>query len=328
VRKKYLFVFFYFLFFNKSFCQELFPTTETASTLPKNALSTSLFFETYKEYSQQRFEITGQVYYGLTPRLTIGIGSTVSNHHGDELPNFLLNHTHVGNRTIYLANANLFGYHYPFLFDGVNFNFKYRLFSRDGFEKHFRIAFVGDYTVASIAHDEAEPDLHGDNAGISGGIIATKLIHRFAVSTEWQYILPFTYKEDSFKPPLTSTPNFLQLYYGKAIDYSVSFGYRIYPSKYSDFNQVNYNVFIELKGAHFDTARVYQFFYQSDTGLNAQIISPGLIGKTYLDACFGFQQIVGSNDRINLTITVPVFHRSYSHFYPYFDISYVRNFYL
>lgn len=151
--------------------QELFPHSEPASTIPKGVIGIRVFGESFKEINTQRNMGAVRIMYGLTPKLSIYISASASNHHGKNLPANLVTHTHIGNQHIYFAQNIQKGLAYPYLFNGFNFFAKYRFLSIDGEKKHFRMATYGEFSNVQQAHDEAEPDLLEDTKGYGAGLM-------------------------------------------------------------------------------------------------------------------------------------------------------------
>jgi hypothetical protein len=255
--------------------------------------------------------IYARLMYGLTSKLTIEVTAAGSNHHGDSLPNNLVYHTHTPNGgSVSYAKAFSRTLPYPFRFAGFNFYAKYRVLSLDGDKQHFRLALFGDYSTVKTAHDESEPDLLDDDGGWEAGLIATKLINRWAFSLTTGYIQP-TFYFDEVQSQYVYPPQETKLYYGRAIEYDLSIGYRFYPAKYSnDYSEPNFNIYLEFLGKTYDSATVT---------LNGEVlgIKTNLLQKgTYIEVHPGIQWIVNSNTRIELTVGYPLVSQSYTVFYP------------
>lgn len=295
--------------------QELYPMNEPASTVPKGVLGVKIMSETNSEVRRIRNQFAARFQYGLTSRLTVWAQPMVSNHHGKELPNDMINHHQIGANTIYYSTTINYGNPYPYSFSGLHFYAKYRFLNFDQDDAHFRMAAYGEYTVLGLqAHDESEPHLQGDNAGPGAGIIATWLKNRFAVSFNGGYILPDAYRE-------TDTFRQFELEYGNAWTYNLSLGYLIYPKEYKSYQQSNYNLYVEFMGKKYDDAIFYR------RGELVDIASSALQGGAYLDVYFGIQRIVRSNDRIELTLGFPLINKSYRHFYPVLNLAWQRYFF-
>jgi hypothetical protein len=113
--KHYTFIIYHLTFFliaHQLYCQELFPTTEPASCLPKGILGLSPVMDIYKEISIYRYQAAFRVYYGISSRLEVYAEPVVNNHHSLFLPQNFLTHTHMGNTTVYSASST-YGLKYP-----------------------------------------------------------------------------------------------------------------------------------------------------------------------------------------------------------------------
>ncbi len=302
--------------------QELFPLTEPASSMPKGVLGLRGMTEFYKEITVLRQMYAARIMYGVTSNLSVEVTGAASNHHDTILPNNLLTHTHNANGTVfYTANNPTRGIPYPVRFVGFNFYAKYRVLSFDGEKSHFRVALFGDYSTVKAAHDESEPTLLDDDGGWEAGLIATKLIDRFAVSLTAGYIQPtfsFTETQTQYIFPAQVT----QVYYGRAVEYDLSFGYRLFPAKYSNtYSESNFNIYVEFLGKTYDSATV------KVNGDVAALKTPLLQAGTYVEMHPGIQWIANSNTRFELTIGYPIINRSYTRFYPLYGLGFQHYFY-
>jgi len=146
---------------------------------------------------------------------------------------------------------------------------KYRLFSQEEIHRHFRMAvfFNASYSYAPFHGEEVE--LMGDKTGIAMGLIATKLLHKFALSGS----LSHTQLLDSSRfNDVVYVPT--RIY--QAINYSVSSGYLLFPREYEDLDQLSVNLYMELLGQqtltqdkyYFDLAPALQFIINSNLKLN------------------------------------------------------------
>ena len=164
------------------------------------------------------------------------------------------------------------------------------------------------------AHDEAEAHLQGDNAGWGSGIIVTYLKSRFSASFTGGFIIPQAFEDNI-------SNNRYRLEYGDALSYSLSFGYLLYPKKYESYSQNNYNIYLELIGKTYPDAGLTWF------DIPIEVRTPALLGGHYLDAYFGVQRIVNANDRIEVSIGIPVVNQSFRHFYPILNLAWQRYLY-
>ena len=284
--------------------------TEPASTVPKGSLGIRYFSESYNEVDRLRNLFALRLMYGLLPHLTIEATPTISNHHNRQLPPEFPSH-----------NTPQIGVNHPYLFNGVDFYAKYRFLSIDRQNSHFRAAL-------KVAHDEAEPTLLDDNSGYGAGLIATYLKGHFAVSFTGGIIIPLKYYGDVPDPisGLPGTP--ITLTYSNAYNYSLSFGYLLFPKSYSSYNQANWNIYLEFLG------KDYQALQMMVSNIYAKlppypIYAPGnkaLAGNEYVEVYPGVQCILKSDLRIECSIGFPAISRSYVHFYPVYNIGVQRYF--
>jgi hypothetical protein len=301
--------------------QELYILNEPASNVPKGVIGLRMFSQHFKEINTTRSLGAFRIMYGLTPRLTVMATLTGSNHHNRQLPPDLITHTHTsGGQTIYFTNNIKRGVQYPFLINGVNLFAKYRFISADKKNEHFRMALYAEWASVKSAHDEAEPNLLDDNSGYGGGLIATWLKNRFAASLIAGFIQPNSYfeKQTDFTggPDLPTT-----IYYGQAFKYNLSLGYRLSPKHYTDYNQANWNIYIEFMGKQYDEARVIQ------NGTEIETKAIALMDGRYLEIHPGIQHIFQSNLRVEASVGLPLSGRSYVHFIPVWTFAVQRYLY-
>lgn len=299
--------------------QELFPLSEPASTMPGKTLGVKAFVQGYQEVNTYtRYMTMLRLMYGITPKLTVMLDATGSNHHSKLLPPDFPDH-----------NTPQVGVKLPYLFNGVHAYAKYRFLSIDGEKKHLRVAAYAEYSYLNVAHDEAEPNLLDDTKGFGGGVIGTYLHNKFAVSGTAGLIFPSQYQGDvpDFIPGLPGIPATVK--YGRALAYSVSFGYRILPLKYKNYDQLNLNLYCEFLGKAYEKARVY-FDNIGQPGTPYEITGTGMQALAkghYIEMHPGLQLIVKSNLRIDMSVGFPVYSKSYAHFYPMYTIGIQRYFY-
>ena len=101
------------------------------------------------------------------------------------------------------------------------------------------MAVFGQWSNVSNAHNDAKLNLLDDTRGFGGGLIATYLKKRFAVSMTTGFTLPDEYSEDI--PLFSGSASKINttIEYGRFIEYNLSFGYLLYPKKYSNYEQAN-----------------------------------------------------------------------------------------
>jgi hypothetical protein len=167
--------------------------------------------------------------------------------------------------------ANLYAYPGLHLESGKLYA-KYRFLSIDDIHKHFRAAAFLEASINRYTSFFQELSLDGDQSGVQGGLIATQLLHKLALSGTLSVIKAL--KNESWKPISNANVPFLSF---QAINYSFSAGLLVFPLKYSSFNQTNLNLYIELLGSkaldkpiHFvDIAPAAQLIFNANTKFNA-----------------------------------------------------------
>jgi hypothetical protein len=304
------------------FCQELFILNEPASSVPKNVFGARAFTQNYKEYKVNRSLNVLRLMYGVTPKLSLMIDGSISNHHDRRLPKDLINHSHLGNQTTYFTQPIKRGVKYPTLFNGIHAFAKYRFVTKDDKNKHFRMSAYGEWSNVRTAHDEAEPNLMDDTGGYGAGLISTWLKDRVAVSLTTGFIDPtMTYSE--YQRDETGGPDlFTTIKYGSAVRYNLSFGYRLYPKKYeASYEQVNWNVYVEFIGKSYQAADVVQ------GGVDISARTASLKSGSYMEIYPGIQRIVNSNTRIELSYGFNLLGFTYVHFTPIWTLAVQRYFY-
>ncbi len=294
--------------------QELFPSSEAASSQPKNIPGIRFSYENYKELPSQRPRYWNELkfVYGLTHKLTTSLALTASNHHQKKFPSDLTNFFRNHHQKTFPQN--------PYQIEGLILSLKYRWLSIDRRQRHFRLAVFGAAAKSFIPHNEAEPHL-GDNSGVEGGLIATLLLKRFAISFNNGYILPFSYKDTEQK---------ITFKYGNAAYLHVSLGYRLIPSAYSNYSNLNVNVHLEFLNKVYDKAEMtvngephsFEDYKNYD-----KYIYNGLQSNVYSEIRPSVQLIFYSTTRLDIGIAQPLYSQSYLHFYPLFFAALQKNIY-
>jgi hypothetical protein len=303
-----------------SFGQELYILSEPASSVPKGVVGVRVVSQHFTEVKTPRSLNVLRVMYGLTARLSVMATGSFSNHHSKKLPPDLISHSHVGNQTNYFTNNILRGVKYPALFNGFHAFAKYRFLSLDKKNEHIRMGMYVEWSNVNKAHDEAEPNLMDDTGGYGGGLLATWLKNRFAASITYGFIFPQSYSET--QPDFSGGPDLpTTIYYGNAMKYNLSLGYRLSPKRYTDYDQVNWNLYVEFIGKQYDAARVIQ------NGTEIGTKAMALVAGNYIEIHPGIQRIVRSNLRIEASAGFSLIGRSYVHFNPVWTIAVQRYFY-
>ena len=123
--------------------------------------------------------------------------------------------------------------------EGGSLYAKYRFFSEDAKQSHFRMALFARASKnrADIHQDEIET--MGHNTGYEAGFIATKLLHKVAVNSTISYERAYDNKPNYKFPPTQSN---------SAMNYTLSVGKLMLPKIYTSYNQTNVNLMFELIG--------------------------------------------------------------------------------
>jgi hypothetical protein len=234
--------------------------------------------------------------YGISSKLMVNAMVTTSNHHYKTLPsNYIQKDANQNEFVAQTTSPN------SYLFESVNLGFRYRFLNSDQDHRHFRMALYGNGVYAQQPHDEAEVSLMGDNKGLGGGLISTVLVNKLAVSLTTGFVKPFAYKEKTSR---------ISLDYGNAYNYSLSFGYLVYPRKYKSYDQTNINLYAEFLGKSYDALNV-------TSNANTVIASDKAYQKgNYIEFRPAIQFIVKSNLRIDFSTAVPIVSKSYIRKYP------------
>ena len=218
----------------KSVSQELFLITDPASNVPANSLGVNLLQSRFKEEfkSGYNYHLMPEVTYGINKNLMVRASAFVSNRSNDLVS------------------------------EGGSFYAKYRFYSTDDLNSHFRLAAFGRYSFNNADIHQEQIEIMGHNTGFESGIVATKLIKKLAISSSISFEKAFDNKPDY------PFPNELG---DNATNYTLSFGKLMYPKKYTSFKQTNINLMVEFVGqtinengkSYLDVVPVIQFIFNS-----------------------------------------------------------------
>ena len=147
---------------------------------------------------------------------------------------------------------------------------KYRFISNDELHKHFRMAVFADAAYSRSPFHNDEVSLQGDKSGIQLGLIATQLWHKLALSGTVSHTQVLD-KSRNDKNVIYVPSRIYQ-----AMNYSLSAGYLLLPREYTDYKQLNVNIYTELlaqqtldrKTYYVDLAPALQFIFGSNAKLN------------------------------------------------------------
>lgn len=237
------FIFLLILITIKLEAQELYVFTEPASNMPANSISFKLtdhFVTSDKIYNRFSHRLMPQIMLGVSKKLMLHLAGTISNMHTPD-----------------------------FKYESVNLYAKYRFLSNDDIHTHFRMAVFADASATKAPFHYDEITLMGDKSGIEAGIIATQLWNKFALSGTLSHTQVLD-KSRNNKVIYVPARNY------QSINYSLSAGYLLLPGEYSDYKQLNINIYTEIlaqqtldRKTHFvDIAPALQFIFNSNLKLN------------------------------------------------------------
>jgi hypothetical protein len=155
-------------------------------------------------------------------------------------------------------------------FEGVSAYAKYRFYSVDSIQRHFRVAAFAKAASVRNPIPNQEISLEGDNTGLQGGLVATQLLHKLALSGSLSYLRAFE-NRGGYQPVTRNS-----------IGYTLSAGYLLFPKQYTNYEQVNVNLYAELlgkanpgKGQHYlDIAPAVQFIFNSTLRVDLSYRTP------------------------------------------------------
>ena len=244
---KILVVILFIFSFQQLKAQELFVYTEPASNMAAKSIGLRLNNYLMKERSVSKYD------YHLIPELMWGVSKRVMIH----AEGFLSNRSN------------------SLKAEGGSLYLKYRFYSRDEVHSHFRMAAYIRGAFNNTHIHEPAISLSGFNSGYEAGIVATKLINKFALSANGSFV----HATDN-----SAGNKFL---YGdknrNAVTYALSAGQLILPKAYINYEQTNLNAMVEILG---------------QTNLNSS--------KSYIDIAPSIQFIFLSRMRLDIGYRFPV----------------------
>ena len=237
------FIITFIIFFKNLPAQELYVFSEPASNMPARSISAKLsghyvFDDPVSNGITQRY--IAEAMLGISRKLMVHFTASFSDMH-----------------------TNDFG------FESYGTYIKYRFLSKDDIHKHFRMALFANASKTNAPFHYDEINLKGDKSGIEGGIIATQLWNKFAISTTVSHTQVF---HSSRNDEIIYVPD--RNY--QAMNYSLSAGYLFLPKEYTDYKQTNLNGYIELLAQqtldrrtwYADLAPAVQIIFNSNAKLN------------------------------------------------------------
>jgi hypothetical protein len=235
------------------YAQELYVSTEPASNMPANSLGfrvTNRFFKMESE-GVTGMRIEPELMWGISKKLMIHVAGLASNQMQSSIE-----------------------------WEGASVYAKYRFLSKDEVHSHFRMAAYLKGAVInnpfvpvmrdhiSKPYTNQELDLEGGASGVAGGLIATQLLHKLALSATVGYNRFMNNTKDKRPDDMP----------GNAVNYSLSAGYLLLPRTYRSYEQTNLNLYVEFLGKanadalsrsqYLDIAPAIQFIFNSVTRLD------------------------------------------------------------
>ncbi len=229
--------------------QELYVFTEPASNMATKSIGIRLnnFIMPKTQFAQTSYYLVPEIMFGVSKRIMI---------HGD----------------VFFSNRIR-----GFAANGGSVYAKYRFLSHDDVQQHFRMAAFGRYSFTHLPVYQQEINLYGMNSGVEGGIVATQLLHKVALSSGLSYVKAVDNGND-YKFPYGDK-------HSGAVNFTFSAGKLMLPKVYTDYRQTNLNLIFELlnqvntgSGKYFiDAAPAVQLIFNSvarlDIGYRTQIKS-------------------------------------------------------
>ena len=226
--------------------QELYVNTEPASNMPAHSLAIRLENQGYNTNGFKN-RTTLEMMYGASKNLMLHAAGYASN--------------------FYQTGQQ---------FEGGSAYAKYRFLSVDTIQRHFRGAVFAKISSVKNPLINQEIALEGDNSGWQSGLIFTQLLHKLAISGSASYLRVWD-NRGGYQLPTGNARD--------AIGYTLSAGYLLLPKTYTDYNQVNVNLYAELLGKS----------------------NPGY-GQSYLDVAPAVQFIFNSVFRVDLAYRTPLYN--------------------
>lgn len=167
--------------------------------------------------------------------------------------------------------------------EGGSLYAKYRFLSLDEAQSHFRAAAFARVSSSNRPLYTEDINLEGDNSGVQAGLVFTQLLHKLALSGTLSYTKAFQDQDRQMK----GHPEPDQM-----LGYSLSSGYLLLPFVYKNYNQPNFNLYVEVLGkTNPENGRSYV-----DLAPAAQVI---INSRTRIDLGYRFQMAGNLPGRYN-----------------------------
>lgn len=203
----YIFLFLLVFATGRAKGQELFVFSEPASNMPSRSIGVRLTQEGSFN-SSSAIRTMPEVMFGFNKNLMAHVQGFLS----DATGNYKLN--------------------------GGSLYAKYRFLSIDGVKSHSRAAAFARISTSNRNSASDDINLEGDNSGVQGGLIFTRLLHKLALSGTVSYVKAF----DNTPLDAVARPD-------QMINYSFSSGYLLLPVVYKNYKEPNFNLYFEVLGS-------------------------------------------------------------------------------
>lgn len=218
--------------------QELFVYTEPASNMPAHSVG----LRTSNWLMRERAAEGGGLNYHFIPEIMWGVNKSLMLHAEG-----------------FFSNRDK-----SFTAEGGAVYAKYRFLSKDGDHRHFRMAGYGRASVNNSTVHQEEIETNGHNSGWEGGLIATQLLHKTALSATASLEQAMDGARAHEYSHVLAT---------EAVNYTLSIGQLLLPKKYTGYGQTNLNLMLEVLGqtlpqngrSFLDVAPSVQLIFNSQT---------------------------------------------------------------
>lgn len=238
-----------------AYSQELYPLSKPASNMPSGSLSYIL--------NTKVLAGEGAPAYRFQPELAYGVGKL-----------FMLH------GTLFFSDVNASDQR----FEGGSLFGQVRFLSQDAVHEHFRMAAYGRFSATNKPLQGPRVNLLGEHSGLELGVVATKLVNKFAVAGRVSYVQLADFRQG------------LGFVSAHAWQYNLSLGLLLLPKTYETFEETNLNVYVEFIGGALELA-----YAPTDETLRG-----GIPAGSYLDIAPSVQLIFNSQTRLSLAYRTPI----------------------
>ncbi len=190
--------------------QELFIQTEPASNMPVGRFGLRIASDSWNTSRGVATRIGAEVMYGISKELMV---------HGQI----------YGSHAISAVELETYGAY-----------LKYRFYADDDFKYHFRMAAFGQLLLGSQHSSMPEFTFKGSGPTAATGVIATLLENHTALSTT----IGFDHALSDIERSDMSYKNI------SGVSASLSAGYLLFPSHYTNYSDINVNIYAEVLSSH------------------------------------------------------------------------------